>query len=118
MNYNEYDEVINGKDTYKIIAKNLVEGIPTLIGWTDEKATHYDVLFDYKVNKNGYVQGGIRENDLFISIMRIGAFGFKTDQEKHPSYIAEKLFNSRLDESVEKLTELINGIIKELSNEC
>lgn len=120
MNCNEYDEVINGEDTYKTIAKNLSYEIPTLIGWTDERATHYDILFTCGANKNGYIQGGIRANDLFISIMRIGAFGFKfkTYEEKHPSYIAEKLFNGRLDSSVEKVTELINGVIREINNEC
>ena len=114
MNYNKYDEVINGKYTYKTIAKNIIEEVPTLIGWTDEERTHYDILFTYEVDKNGYVQSGIKENDLFISIMRTGAFGFKIDSEKYPEYIAEKLFNGRVDSSVEKLTELINGIIKEL----
>lgn len=117
MNYNEYGEVINGKITYKTIAENLKCKIPTLIGWTDERATHYDILFNYGTDKNGYVQGGIKENDLFISIMRIGAFGFKIDCEKHSEYIAEKLFNGRLDSSVKKLTELINGVIVELNNE-
>ena len=117
MNYNEYDEVINGKDTYKEIAKNLINSVPTLIGWTDEIATHYDILFDYEVDKNGYVQSGIKENDLFISIMRLGAFGFKTDNKKYAGYIAEKLFNGRLDSSVEKVTELVNGIIEEINNE-
>ena len=116
MNYNKYDEVINGKDTYKSIAKSLKDGIPVLIGWTDGIDTHYDILFTYKVNKNGFVQGGIKENDLFISIMRMGAFGFKTDSEKHFSYIAEKLFNSRVDDSVGKVTELINGVIEEINN--
>ena len=83
--------------------------------------THYDILFDYDVLSLGFIQGGIKDDYLFVSIMRIGAFAFKIDDEKHAGYIAEKLFNGRLDSSVEKLTELINGIIKELqaiSNKC
>ncbi len=118
MNYNEYDEVINGKDTYKAIAKNIKNKESIIIGWTDEIYTHYDILFTYGVNKTGYVQGGIQDYYLFISVMRIGAFGFNANDKKYPEYIAEKLFNGRLDESVEKLTELINGIIEELNNEC
>lgn len=118
MNFNKYGEVINGNETYKTIAENVWLEIPTLIGWTDEIYTHYDILFTSRVDKNGCVQGGIERYDLFVSIMRIGAFGFKTDDKKYPGYIAEKLFNGRLDKSVEKVTELINGVIKELNNEC
>lgn len=118
MNFNKYGEVINGNETYKTIAKYLTYGESALIGWTDEADTHYDILFNYNALSAGFTQGGIKGDDLFISIMRVGAFGFKTDDKKCPGYIAEKLFNGRLDKSVEKVTELINGVIKELNNEC
>lgn len=113
MNTNKYQEVINGEDTYKIIAGLLSSGLPVFIGWTDEKHTHYDILFTYGPDSIGVHQCGLKFDDLFVSIMRIGAFGFKIDSLKEPGYVAEKLFLGRLDESVEALTELINGIIKE-----
>ena len=115
MNSNMYGEVINGEKTYKYIAKNIKSGQPTLIGWTDEEYTHYDILFAYDIEKDGYTQGGIEDSDLYVSIMRIGAFGFKTNNEKYPGYIAEKLFCKNIDSSIEKVTELINGVIKNLN---
>ena len=45
--------------------------------------------------------------------MSIGAFGFKIDGEKHSSYIEEKL-NIHGQDTVDKLTELINGVINKL----
>lgn len=49
--------------------------------------------------------------------MSIGSFGFKVDSTKEAGYIAEKLFFGRLDDSVKAVTELINGVIKELNND-
>lgn len=59
------------------------------------------------------MQRGIRGTDLFISIMSIGAFGFKLDGIKHGSYIEEKL-NIHGIVDIDKLAELINGVLKEL----
>lgn len=114
MNRNEYDEIVNGEETYKKIAGLLSERIPVFIGWTDDKSTHYDILLTSVAKSFGVRQSGLKATDLFVSVMRIGAFGFKTDSLKEPGYVAEKLFRGRLDESVESLTELINGIIREL----
>ena len=69
----------------------------------------------YKQEGNG-LQRGLRGSDLFISIMSLGAFGFKVDTIKHRSYVAEKL-NLSGDTTIEKFTELLNGIIAELVEE-
>lgn len=114
---NEYDEIINGEGTYKVIAGNLIQGLSVFIGWTDNDYTHYDILFNYKAMGIGGYQRGLRTTDLFVSIMSIGSFGFKTDSFKDPGYIAEKLFNGREDSTVKCVTELINGIIKEMRGE-
>lgn len=114
FNKNEYDEIINGEETYKVIAGNLMQGLNVFIGWTDNIYTHYDILFTYKALGTGGYQRGLRYTDLFVSIMSIGSFGFKIDSDKDVGYIAEKLFNGREDESVKAVTELINGIIKEM----
>lgn len=111
---NEYDEIINGEGTYKVIAGNLVQGLSVFIGWTDNVYTHYDILFTYKAMGTGGYQRGLRTSDLFVSIMSVGSFGFKIDSDKDVGYIAEKLFYGREDESVKAVTELINGIIKEM----
>ena len=113
-NKNLYDEVINGNETYKAIATNIKKGFSTFISWTDNDSTHYDVLFTYGCVGSGGYQRGLRVTDLFIRVMSIGSFGFKIDSDKDVGYIAEKLFNGREDESVKAVTELINGIIKEM----
>lgn len=59
------------------------------------------------------MQRGIRSDDLFVSIMSRGAFGFECYGKKHSGYVAEKL-NLGIDETSEKLTELLNGVIAEL----
>ena len=113
MEKDKYGEIINGEKTYKEIAYLLKHGNSIIIGWTDEEYTHYDILFTLNVVKEGTLQGGLRWNDLFVSIMRKGAFGFLTDSEKDSGYIAEKL-SLENNITTEKLTELINGIIKAL----
>lgn len=118
MNKTEYDEIINGEDTYKEIANKLKTEKIVLVGWTDELATHYDFLFSLGAYKeiNNPIQGGLRKTDLFVSIMRSGAFGFEINNRwKSPLYIGEKLFNDKeANETTEKIADLINGIIKYL----
>ena len=120
MNYNviEYGEIINGELTYKTIAEKLKSKGSLLIGWCDEEYSHYDILFLYQTDFAGTnIQGGIRQTDLFISIMRKGAFGFEiNNQQKSPEYIAEKLHISGTHTS-KKIAELINGVIKEMREE-
>ena len=114
MNKDEYGEIINGDDTVIEISKRLKEGQSVIIGWTDEKYTHLDLLFNYKTYKEGMLQRGLRGNELYVSIISLGAFGFDVkDREIHKGYISEKL-NIRGEPTVSKLAELINGVIKEL----
>lgn len=78
-----------------------------------------DILFTYNVYKEqgNYLQRGLRGNELFVSIISVGAFGFDiNNSKKYPGYIGEKL-NIRGTITREKLTDLINGIIGELQNE-
>lgn len=112
----EYGEIINGQDTYESIATALQVGKSILIGWTDEMSTHYDILFTKDPSISGTnIQGGIRRDDLFVSIMRIGCFGFEIENtDTHWGYYSEK-FNSNFGEMTgQKLAELINGVKKEL----
>lgn len=114
LDLNNWGEAINGKKTYKSIAQALKNNSSVFISWSDNDYTHYDILFNYCCLGNGGYQRGLRNTDLFISVMSIGSFGFKIDSDKDVGYIAEKLFNGREDESVKAITKLINGIIKEM----
>lgn len=114
MNKDEYGEIINGYKTVTEIAEKLKKGQSAIIGWTDEKYTHLDLLFNYNTYKEGMLQRGLRGNELYVSIMSMGAFGFDVkDKEIHKGYISEKL-NINGEPTITKLAELINGIIKEL----
>lgn len=114
MNKTEYNEIINGTETYKEIANKLKQHIPVIIGWTDEECTHLDILFTYQAHKEkeNYLQRGFMSTDLFVSILSWGSYGFEVDREKNVGYISEKLGIN--GETAEKLTELINGLINEL----
>lgn len=114
LNYDEYGEVINGELTYAAIAQHLIHG-SAIIGWNDEEFTHYDILFTLMPFKAGMLQGGLHQGrNLFVSIMRVGAFGFDIARpDTHPSYYAEKL---GLDSTTAgKVADLINGIKRELN---
>ncbi len=131
MNIDKYQEVINGKETYTSIAERLKDGHPVLIGWTDENMTHFDILFTYKPDAtlgqtingvlvgehflSGSFQGGIRPTDLFVSIMRVGCFGFEVNKyDTDWGYYDEKLGGGhRFGETTgTKVAELINGVKK------
>lgn len=114
MNKNEYGEVINGIDTYREIAKYIFSGESVGIGWTDEDCTHFDIIFTLGIEKYGLFQGGIKCNDLFVSIIRWSSYGFKADAIKSETYIQEKLM---LNDNItgKKVAELVNGVIEYLN---
>lgn len=112
MNYDKYDEVINGKNTYKEIAKLLQENETIGIGWTDGYITHLDIVFKLGILKFGSFQRGIKANDLYVSIIGHTSYAFVPDTIKEGTYIQEKLRMN--NECGDKLAELINGIIREL----
>lgn len=114
LSFDEYGEVTNSQGTFIGIANDLNVHGSVVIGWTDGDGTHFDILFVAFPEQHGDLQGGLRgSTDLFVSIMRKGAFGFLSDRTgTHPSYVAEKLGLSeyRASSTVEKLTDLINGV--------
>lgn len=113
-NYDDWSEVINGPDTYTAIADALKAGAlfcsgSCAVGWTDQQGTHYDVLFTLAPSQYGALQGGLRADDLFVSIMRVGCFGFAVaNRQLHEDYIGEKL-NVR-GSTAKALAELIKGV--------
>lgn len=114
MDYDTYAEVINGENTYRKIAYDLLNGEATGIGWTDEKKIHLDIIFKLGIeNKAGMFQRRIKQNDLFVSIIGHTSYGFVPGSIKEGTYIQEKL--GIYDECGDKLAELINGVIKVLN---
>lgn len=118
MNIDKYDEVINGDNTYKIIAETLLDDGKCIIGWTDQAYDHRDILFTYKpMHLGGNLQRGLRWCYLYISIMDYACMGFliefNTDNRKHKGYLMEKL---RLNDNNcdDKICDLINGVIHEI----
>ena len=111
MKYDDYGEVINAPETYQEIADTL-KRMNVLIGWTDGEGTHLDILFTAKADGFGTFQGGVKDTDLFVSIMRMGAFGFEKEKDDtHAGYYEEKL-GDRLGSTADALAQLINGIKK------
>ena len=113
MNYNEYNEVINGEGTYSAIAETLIKDGTVGIGWTDDDSTHLDIIFKLGLNvKCGTFQRGIKADYLYVSIIDHTSYAFKADSIKIGDYVVEKL---RMPNTCGyKVNELINGIIKEL----
>lgn len=116
MNKDIYGEIINGESTYRTIADNLLEGKSVIIGWTDEKYDHRDILFTLRPIKYGTLQRGLNfSSHLYVSIIDYSSMGFlmksNTDNRKYPNYIKEKL---RLNDNDcdNKICDLINGIIE------
>lgn len=119
MNRDDSYEIINGNETYTEIAKKLAMHIPVLIGWTDEEMSHFDILFTYNTYKpkDSYIQRGIRADDLFVSVMGKGSFGFlMNDDELDGSYVGEKL-GMGTNITTTKLAKLITGVKSALIQE-
>ena len=118
VDVDEYREVINGDKTYNTIANSISEFSSAIIGWTDQAGTHLDILFCYMP---GYIspaqlQRGIKHNDLFVSVMATGAFGFKlSSKDLAPGYIAEKLGIQNFGvDLIDAFAELINNVKSKL----
>lgn len=109
----QYGEVVTSGNTYKAIASELVLNGSVVIGWTDGRGSHFDILFAMNVTQHGVLSGGqTGSNSLFVSILRLGAFGFAINSDyKDVSYIAEKLSLNSSSSTTVILTDLINGVI-------
>ena len=113
--YDEYGDVVNHEQTYQALAQKLKKDGSVIIGWTDGQGSHHDVLFNLQPKQFGSLQGGMRgSTDLFVSVMRVGCFGFdKSRMDTFHTYTGEKLGIGGSATTVE-LTELINQVRKQL----
>ena len=117
VNFDDWQEVINGPDTYAQLAADLRERGAVIVGWTDQHATHYDILLTLYPRQHGSLQGGMRaHSDLFVSIMRKGCFGFDIAGHGplHPAYIEEKLGSGASGPTAQAIADLVNGVIAAL----
>ena len=115
MNYDEFNEIVNGNITYRAIAEDLLEGKSVLIGWTDQVYDHRDILFTLSPTKYGYIQRGLKgKGYLYVSIIGFSSMGFMLSSDPTDGYIEEKL---RLDGSHcdKMICELIRNVIKYLN---
>lgn len=115
----EYGTIHNSPETYRWVADNLNTLGSILIAWTDEEGSQFDILFTklkLPISKLGPTNGGIRWNDLYVSIMRMGSFGFAIEKapDTYPGYYEEKLTTGTLGSTGKKLAELLNGVRNQL----
>lgn len=120
----EYGVVCNSFETFEYIAFILNQTGSIIISWTDERGTQFNILFTklafpfLQVVGPIQNQGGLSGDDLFVSVMRWGAFGFEVSKDHidtHSGYYDEKLGAFRMGGvTAEKLAELINGVKREL----
>lgn len=117
VNYDDWQEVVNGPDTFAQLASDLRERGAVIVGWTDLHHTHHDVLLTLCPRQYGSLQGGLRgRSDLFVSVMRRGCFGFDISSTAplHPGYVGEKLGDNENSPTVIALAGLISGVIEAL----
>ena len=101
------------KDLARTIVVALKDSNSVLINvQIEEEYSQYDVLFAYNFINYGRHQRGILANDLIISVIGFGSFGFRTDiTDTDPSYYREKLgVHSNY------LAYLFNEVRKQLKN--
>jgi hypothetical protein len=115
MIFDNYNQVINGKETYDTIAIELLATGKCIIGWTDQYYDHRDILFTYKpILLGGSLQRGLHWCYLYISIIDFCSMGFlienNTNNTKSEEYIMEKLrlYDNHCDH---KICELVNGVL-------
>jgi len=103
---------VNAPETYEYVASVLKNAGNCLITWTDGRSVQFDILFVLRPkmapDQLNTLQGGITSAYLFVSIMRLGAFAFRTGGGSGQNYYAEKL-GVPFDVGHE-LAALINGI--------
>lgn len=105
---------MNGPETFSAIAAELIDNQCCVVGWTDGRSSHHDVLFVLSPKKFGSLQGGLGGNGyMFVTLMRYGSFAFEVARtnDLHSNYVAEKL-GEHNNVTTKALAELINGVLE------
>lgn len=85
---------IPSSENISIITMGLKHGHTILIPFDSGDMTQHDVLLSYGafvVGNPVLLQGGLKLDDLFVSVIRKGSFGFKIGQTSSNDYYNEKL---------------------------
>jgi hypothetical protein len=112
---------INGELTYKDIAWELQHGqFPPVFSWSDEEGIRMDIAMVYGANQLTPLGEGMDMSNGLLVATRYGMFIFRLlgDDDKliwkSPSYVAEKLGLVRSNPLGKPLSDLINGVAREL----
>ena len=110
--------VVNSEMTYKTIAGHLYTNRSCIVGWSDERGTHYCILLSLYPDQFGSLQFGLAGlTDLYVAIMGKGAHGFAVySGEMHFNYIAAKLCVEGDTPTAKALSKFINCIIDEIAH--
>ena len=113
----EYQVVQNSPFTYEAVAAQLRLTGSVHIGWTDDAMTHMDVvLHDDIVQVGPSNRLDASPDRLWVGVIGYGLWAFHLgDTDIHSSYVAEKLGFRGANVTVQKLTDLINGVNKALA---
>lgn len=120
LDQDEYGTVFNSEKTYTGLAKILNRHGSAIIAWTEQQGSQMDIWLTVQPIQAGPVGRGLRATtDLFVAVIGFGAFGFEIDRNNalHAGYVAEKLSWGEVNITIEKITELIEGVIKELADD-
>lgn len=94
MVFDKYGDVLPVNENARLIAILLKRVCSRLITWTDGIGTHFDILLclPYSlIGESTNIQRGIKVNDLFVSIMGLGAHAFIIGETSCPSDYDRKL---------------------------
>ena len=108
----EYGEFLACPENIESVVDKLLATGSVLIGWSDGEATHYDVLLNYIVdfypeNRVSF-QRGIHYNDLFVSVIGRGAFGFDIEED---CYLSPYYFEEKMNIDSPELAAFISDVI-------
>lgn len=112
LELDEYNCVITTHKNIKEITKEILKNKSIIFTWENDSDC-YTVILNYPLNKPMFnsLTRGLKPNNLFISIIGIGCFGFRIGEDDiYKTYYQEKLHMNVPKE----LIELFNGIRKEL----
>lgn len=105
-NYESIENIVEMIDRHTAIIVSMSDGL-----------THYDVAFSlcYKANRhNNLYQSEIasQERSMVVAVNNISAFCFSCDQEKYPTYVAQKLRLNQSDmQIIKQITQVLNSYI-------
>ena len=114
MDINDWNEVVNGENTYNKITDTLLKEGKCIFGWSDDKYDHRDFVFVYKPKKiGGDLQRGMKEDYLYVGMIDYRLMGFPITKTLTVEYIKDKLVLGN-NECSDSISYLIKGVMNSL----